>query len=148
MVNSQNYSVFIVHYTKLKNRKSHLSNYFEKCNIESEWITETNYDQFKSAPISEKNILGVPLKILGMDLGVSSRSLVFSRRKARFQGYVLFIRSYISHKNNLLTTGSLPKKKVLPKPQLEVQRMHITSLKRGIEANSKWPQDPWYLLAV
>lgn len=138
MVSNQKYSVFVVHYTKLKNRKSYLSNYFEKCNIESEWITEKNYNEFKSAPISERNILGVPPKILGMDLGVSSRSLVFSRRKARFQGYVLFIRSYISHKNNLLTTGSLPKKKALPKPQLEVQRMHITSLKRGIEANSKW----------
>ena len=138
MIANQNFSVFVVHYTKLKNRKSYLSNYFEKCNIESEWITEKNYNEFKSAPISERNILGVPPKILGMDLGINSRSLVSSRRKARFQGYVLFLRSYFSHKNNLLTTGSLPIKKALPMPQLEVQRMHITSLKRGIEANSKW----------
>ena len=138
MINSQNYSVFIVHYTKLENRKAHLSAYFEKCNVQSEWITEKNYDSFKTAPISEKNIMGISPKMLGMDLGINSRSLTFSRRKARFQGYVLFLRSFISHKNNLLTTGSLPIKKSLPVPQLEVQRMHMTALKRGIETNSKW----------
>jgi GR25 family glycosyltransferase involved in LPS biosynthesis len=38
----------------------------------------------------------------------------------------------------MYTTGSLPIKKSLPKPQLEVQRMHITALKRGIDTNSKW----------
>jgi len=138
MISSQNYSVFVVHYTKLKNRKVHLSDYFEKYNVQSEWITEKNCDLFESTPIGEKKIMGVSPKILGMDLGVNSRSLVFSRRKARFQGYVLFLRSFISHKNNLLTTGSLPIKKSLPDPQLEVQRMHMTALKRGIATNSKW----------
>jgi hypothetical protein len=138
MIHSQNYSVFVVHYTKLKERKAHLSNYFEKCHIQSEWITEENYNPFKRTPISEKKIMGVSPKILGMDLGVNSRSLVFSRRKAKFQGFVLFVRSYISHRNNLLTTGSLPIKRALPEPQLEVQRMHITAIKRGIETNSKW----------
>ena len=82
--------------------------------------------------------MGVSPKVLGMDLGVNSRSLVFSRKKAKLQGYVLFLRSLISYKNNLLTTGSLPIKKALPEPQLEVQRMHLTALKRGIETNSKW----------
>jgi hypothetical protein len=138
MINSQNYSVYVVHYTKLKNRKTHLYNYFEKYNVQSEWITEKNYDLFRSTPISEKDILGVSPKMLGMDLGVNSRSLVVSRQKAKFQGYILFLRSFISHKNNLLTTGSLPIKKSLPKPQLEVQRMHMTALKRGIQTNSKW----------
>ena len=138
MVHSQNYSVFVVHYTQLKNRKLHLSNYFEKYNVQSDWITEKNYDLFNSTPFSEKNIMGVSPKMLGMDLGINSRSLAFSRRKARFQGYILFLRSFISHKNNLLTTGSLPIKKSLPEPQLEVQRMHMTALKRGIDTNSKW----------
>lgn len=137
MINSQNCSVFVVHYTKLKNRKAHLSDYLEKCNVQAKWITEKNYDQFKSTPISEKNIMGVSPKILGMDLGVNSRSLVFSRRKARIQGYILFIRSFMSL-NNLYTTGSLPIRKSLPEPQLQVQRMHITALKQGIDTNSKW----------
>jgi hypothetical protein len=138
MIDRQNYSVFVVHYTELKNRKAHLSYYFEKWNVQAAWITEKNYDQFKSSPTSRINILGVSPKMLGMDLGVNSRSLVVSRQKAKFQGYFLFLRSYISHKNNLLTTGSLPIKKSLPKPQLEVQRMHMTALKRGIETNSRW----------
>lgn len=130
MMNSQNYSVFIVHYTKLENRKAHLSAYFEKCEVQSEWITEKNYNSFKTAPISEKNIMGISLKMLGMDLGINSRSLTFSRSKARFQGYVLFLRSFISHKNNLLTTGSLPIRKSLPQPQLEVQTNALNGFKK------------------
>jgi hypothetical protein len=130
-------SIFIIHYTKLIDRKAFLDKVIIKNNILVEWITEKNYDLFKSTFISEKNIIGVSPKILGMDLGVTSRSLVFSRRKARLQGYILFLRSFIS-KNNMYTTGSLPMKKSLPKPQLEVQRMHITALKRGIDTNSKW----------
>ena len=40
MIDRQNYSVFVVHYTELKNRKAHLSHYFEKWNVQAEWITE------------------------------------------------------------------------------------------------------------
>ena len=137
MKNIQNYTVFVVHYTKLNKRKRYLATFFEKNSIHVEWITEKNFNSYKTSPINDSKVFGVWLKILGMDLGVNSRSLVFSRRKARLQGYILFLRSFIS-KNNLYTTGSLPMKKSLPKPQLEVQRMHITALKWGIDTNSKW----------
>jgi len=138
MSSINNVSIFIVHYTKLIDRKAFLDKVIIKNNISVEWITEENYDEFKSAHISKKDIMGVSPKILGMDLGVNSRSLVVSRRKSRYQGYILFLRSFISQKNNLLSTGSLPPKKALPKPQLEVQKMHMTALKRGIATNSKW----------
>jgi hypothetical protein len=138
MSSVNNVSIFIVHYTKLIDRKAFLNKVIIKNNISVEWITEENYDEFKSADIRKKDIMGVSPKILGMDLGVNSRSLVVSRRKARYQGYILFLRSFISQKNNLLSTGSLPPKKALPKPQLEVQKMHITALKRGINTKSKW----------
>jgi hypothetical protein len=138
MADMKNISIFIVHYSKLIDRKSYLDKIIIANKISVEWITEKDFDSIKSSPISDKNIMGVTPKILGMDLGVNSRSLAFSRKKAKFQGYVLFLRSFISHKNNLLTTGSLPIKKSLPQPQLEVQRMHLTALKRGINKNSKW----------
>ena len=131
-------SIFIVHYSKLIDRKSYLDKIIIANKISVEWITEKDLDSIKSSPISDIKILGVTPKILGMDLGVNSRSLAFSRKKAKVQGYVLFLRSFISHKNNLLTTGSLPIRKSLPQPQLEVQRMHLTALKRGINKNSKW----------
>jgi len=138
MSSIKNISIYFIHYSKLIDRKSYLDKIIINNNISAEWITEKDYYPFKSSPTNEKNIMGISLKKLGMDLGVNSRSLVFSRSKARFQGYVLLLRSFISHKNNLLSTGSLPAKKSLPEPQLEVQRMHMTALKRGIETNSKW----------
>jgi hypothetical protein len=138
VISIKNTSIFIIHYTKLIDRKAFLDEVIIKNEISVEWITEKDFDSIKSSPRNDNNIMGVSLKILGMDLGVNSRSLAFSRKKAKFQGYVLFLRSHISHRNNLLTTGSLPIKRALPEPQLEVQRMHITAIKRGIETNSKW----------
>jgi len=138
MSNIKNISIYFIHYSKLIDRKNYLDKIIINNDISVEWVTEKDCYQFKSTPINEKKVVGISPKTLGMDLGVNSRSLVFSRRKARFQGYVLFLRSFISHKNNLLTTGSLPIKKSLPKPQLEVQRMHMTALKRGIDTKSKW----------
>jgi hypothetical protein len=131
-------SIFIVHYSKLLDRKTFLDKTINENKITVEWVTENNFNSVKKSVINSKKVLGISEKKLGMDLGINSRSLVSTRRKARIQGYVLFLRSFISHKNNLLTTGSLPTKKSLPEPQLEVQEMHMTALKRGIDTKSKW----------
>ena len=48
MKNIQNYTVFVVHYTKLNKRKRYLATFFEKNSIHVEWITE------KIRPFKEK----------------------------------------------------------------------------------------------
>ena len=106
--------------------------------LKVEWVTESNFDLVKRPLINSKRILGISEKKLGMDLGISSRSLVFTRRKARLQGYILFFRSFVGGKNNTYTTGSLPPKTPLPESWQEVQLMHITALKKGIISKSKW----------
>jgi hypothetical protein len=131
-------SIYVVHYSKLIDRKCFLDEIFEKSEITVGWVTENNFSYIKRPLVKSKKVLGISEKKLGMDLGINSRSLVFTRKKARLQGYILFIRSYFSKKNNILTTGSLPPKVPLPNSWQEVQCMHITALRKGLATNNKW----------
>lgn len=131
-------NIFVVHYSKLKERKNNLMRSFQDTDISLTWITESDFKIFKKSDSSVKKIFGLSDKVLGMDLGVNSRSLIYSRRKARWQGYVLFLRSFISSRPNTLTTGSLPERKTLPNSWLELQDMHLTALFMGLAASSKW----------
>ncbi len=131
-------SIFVVHYSKLIERKANLTREFLGSEISARWVTEKDFKSFKKSDSSVQQVFGSSSKIVGMDLGVNSRSLVFSRRKARWQGYVLFLRSFISKQPNTLTTGSLPERKTLPNAWLELQDMHLTALSMGIASSSKW----------
>ena len=138
MINQGNLSIFVVHYSKLKDRREFLNRSLLNNGIDVRWITEKDAESFSESSFGTSKIFGVSNKFIGMDLGVNSRSLVFSRRRARLQGYILFLRSYISKQPNTLTTGSLPAGKSLPREQIEVQHMHLTALKAGVENNSNW----------
>lgn len=138
MGNSSDLSIYIVHYSKLLDRKTFLDKMINENNITVEWVTENNFNSVKKSVINSKKVLGISEKKLGMDLGINSRSLVFTRRKARIQGHILFFRSFIGKRNNLYTTGSLPPKITMPISCLEVQYMHITALKKGIKSKCKW----------
>lgn len=139
MNHEPNLSIFVVHYSKLKTRKLYLENFFLENKITVNWITEKKLESIKRPLISEsKGIFGVSEKKIGMDLGINSRSLVFSRRKARLQGYLLYLRSYIARKGNSYTTGSLPPKIPLTRAWQELQIMHFSALRAGIKLKSKW----------
>lgn len=134
-----NVSIFVVHYTKLSKRKLYLEKFFSEKEIIAKWVTEKKLEYVNRPLISESNtIFGISEKKIGMDLGVNSRSLVFSRRKARLQGYFLYLRSCVSKKENLYTTGSLPPKSPLSRAWQEVQLMHISALRQGIETRREW----------
>ena len=138
MLSNSNLSIFIVHYSKLLDRKAYLNRIIQENKLQVEWITENDFTYIKKHLISSRKILGISEKKLGLDLGINSRSLVYSRRKARLQGYLLFFRSFIGKKNNSYTTGSLPPRVALPTSWQEVQHMHLAALRRGIASNSRW----------
>lgn len=131
------FDVFVVHYSKLTERRSFLSNSLNNLGIEPMWVTEQNYLDYKEEILVAGKILGVNEKLVGMDLGINSRSLTRSRRRSRIEGAFLFVRSYFSGENNY-STGSLPVKKKLGNAWLELQRMHLTALSQGVERESEW----------
>ena len=61
------FSLFIVHYSKLTERKTHLVKILGESKASAEWITEKNFKFFPSAKIEQTKILGVSKKLLGMD---------------------------------------------------------------------------------
>lgn len=137
MTYKKNFDIFVVHYSKLIERKNKLNNYFKAKGLTVTWVTESDFVNFPTSSDSTKNKLNLATRLLGMDLGINSRTLVFSRKRARFQGYILFIRSFFS-KNKKLITGSLPSDSVLDTKWLELQRMHITALELGSHSNFDW----------
>lgn len=130
-------SVYIIHYTKLKERKNYLVSALAEQRFNTCWVTEKNYIDYKKETPIDGKILGVNEKLVGMDLGINSRSLTRSRKMARLEGYLLFFRSYLS-RSNTYSTGSLPSRKVLGNAWLELQRMHLTALQHGAQSGSKW----------
>jgi hypothetical protein len=135
---AKNFSIYVIHYSKLVDRKKYLKVILEDHGFVPEWITENDTEFFREADLISKKVLGVSSKLLGMDLGINSRSLVFTRRRARIQGWILLVRSFLTLKKNTFSTGSLPKKIDLPSYQLEIQRMHLTALSHGVKSGSNW----------
>jgi hypothetical protein len=138
MIEPKSLSVFVIHCTKFHDRREFLESELKKSGLDTIWITEKNFSSANSASLYSNKVLGVGAKKLGMDLGVTSRSLTFSRRKAKLQGYLLLWRSYFGPKQNNYTTGSLPPRKELPLPAQEAHQMHITALRKGIDSKSNW----------
>jgi hypothetical protein len=129
--------VFVIHYSKLLDRKDYLETALEHQGREAIWVTEKVFQDFESKAYSSKKIVGVNERLVGMDLGINSRSRTRSRRRSRLEGKVLFLRSYLS-KNNTFTTGSLPNRSELSNAWIELQKMHLTALKIGTLAEKNW----------
>lgn len=129
--------VYVTHYSLLHDRKSFLWNELDKSQIKSTWITEKSIESFNEINYKKGKILGVSEKLAGMDLGINSRSLIKSRRLAKFEGYLLFVRSFFS-KSNSYSTGSLPSVIRLKESQIELQKMHLTAISKGVKDRANW----------
>jgi len=139
-MSSKKTSAFVIHYTPLIDRKTYLERHLLS-NFELIWVTEKEINLNKYKYTLESNVFGVSRKLIGLDQGINSRSLVESRRKARIQGYIYFLLSFIkpiSIKYPNLTTGSLNKVLKLERSALEVQAMHFHALELGVESGDSW----------
>lgn len=134
-------SIFIavVHCTEFTERRSYLENRFREISLIPDfWSTEKEVNLQSWASTEKNAVLGRSFASAGFDLGISARSLEFSRRRAYLQGVLLFLRFLISGKDSLIM-GSLPSRDMkLRVKDLEVQRMHLNAIKRGIESSKDW----------
>ena len=126
---------FVIHYSKLYKRKELISRNLEFTT--PIWVTEKDFFEFKESDLNSKNVLGLSSHKLGIGLGINSRSLVYSRRRSYFQAKILSLRSKVEKKPNYVL-GSLPTQKKLMKQWLEVQRMHLTALEKGVGSSDEW----------
>lgn len=132
--------VFVIHYSPLFERKNYLTKNMVK-DFDLKFVTEKDVSLRKYKYSKSDRVFGISRKKIGMDQGINSRSLVFSRRKARIQGYLYYFISFIGPINRKypnLTTGSLNEVKRLENNALEVQAMHFRALELGISEDNEW----------
>ena len=129
----------IVHCSKFKDRREYLENLFSETKVKPDfWSLESGVKPFTWINSEKNRVLGRRFCGAGLDLGISARSLEFSRRRARLQGFILLIRFLITGKESLIM-GSLPSPSTrLRTRDLEVQRMHLNALKCGLESKKEW----------
>lgn len=137
MQQPKKYNIYIVHYSKLSDRKARLSKYIEKNSLSVNWVTESDFINFSNQKFDPIKRLKFSNRLFGMDLGINSRSTSVTRRRARFQGLILLIRSYLSSNKNLIL-GSMPDSKPLRSQWIELQKMHVTALLNGSQSEFDW----------
>lgn len=101
-----NLSLQVVHFSKLVSRKSNLEKLIPKV-LNANWVTEGVATNSDFSFTSTKEPFGVSKRLIGMDLGVNSRSLSRSRRKAQFEGWGLLLASYFDRRQESLVAGNL-----------------------------------------
>lgn len=129
----------IVHCTRYLDRRRYLDEKFSILGIDSvNWCTEKNLNLLESGIRYTKEVFGLSMPIVGLDIGINARTLVKSRRLSHIEGLLLFFRFIISRKEQLIM-GSLPlDKETLRIIDLEVQQMHLLALSQGVASGRKW----------
>jgi hypothetical protein len=69
MLNSSLVSIYLVHYSKLEDRREFLAGSLLSNGIEVTWITEKDSEDFSESSSGSSKIFGVSSKVIGMDLG-------------------------------------------------------------------------------
>ena len=128
--------VYVIHFTPLENRKIKLEQALSSI-TDVEWITEAMLNETKVTFSSEKKVLGIAPRLIGMDLGINSRSLTRSRRKAKLEGFKLLLASYIHPRGEELVASAIQVREKLPTGVLDNLKQHLVALDRA--SKSKKP---------
>ena len=128
--------VYVIHFTPLENRKIKLEQALSSI-TDVEWITEAMLNETKVTFSSEKKVLGIVPRLIGMDLGINSRSLTRSRRKAKLEGYKLLFASWIHPRGEELVASAIQVREKLPTGVLDNLKQHLVALDRA--SKSKKP---------
>jgi hypothetical protein len=133
---TQGFACYIIHFTPLENRRRYLEKTLK--NLEKVWVVEKDIQLQEFKWIKSKKVFGVRSHLIAADLGINTRSLSRSRRKARFESYFFRFAHLIGPRFSHITYGSLPKIRPLPSAILEVNLMHIKSLRKFLESECAW----------
>lgn len=132
-------AVSIVHCTRFTDRKKYLDKQLLALGETTvNWCTERDLDSEDFVFKYSKGAFGLPISVIGFDLGVNARTLVKSRRTAYWEGIFLFLRFLLTRKKHLIL-GSVPSRnETLRNIDFEVQKMHLLALHHGVSTGSNW----------
>ena len=122
--------IYIIHYTKLCNRREFLE--LKVPNLSSvNWITEELAEIPSTRFSDDRKVFGLSPRLIGMDLGINSRSLTRSRKKARFEGYQLLLASYVHGRREDLVAAQIQNRARLKPGILDNLKQHLHAIHKG-----------------
>ena len=133
---TQGFACYIIHFSPLESRRKYLEDSLK--DLEKVWVTEKDVELQGIEWIKSKTVFGVRSHLIAADLGINTRSLSRSRRKARFESHIFRFAHLIGPRYSHITYGSLPNVRSLPSAILEVNLMHIKALKKFSESGCEW----------
>jgi hypothetical protein len=136
-VKTNKIALFIVHYSKLRERRVQLEKSLLNCEIPVHWITEEDLSLPAFRFIHDYNAFDINPRLIALDRSNNSRSLVKPRIVARLEGYLLFVRSYLFPGGITYLTDN-PKPKVEDSRLLELSQMHLECLKLARDLDLDW----------
>lgn len=137
MLTNKSIAIYVVHYSRLKERKVSLEKNLSIFSGKVFWVTEKDINLNYSLFSSKLNAFGVNFRLSSMDRSNNSRSIIKSRRVARIEGLLLFFASHIFPRGiGYLTDNSKPVRE--KQSILELTFMHIACLRQASGADNDW----------
>ena len=134
--NSKSISVFLIHYSKLKDRKSYLEE-SPVMRFDPIWITEERIQGIELK--SNSNIISARRSLLlGFVFMVNIRSKTISRRNSIFIELLRFAKYLFLFQYEKYMSIAFPFKTPLGSRWQEVIQMHLTAIKEGLKRDSDW----------
>lgn len=129
--------IYVVHYSKLRERRRTLERTLSYLSKQIVWITEQDIDFNYSKLNGDLNAYGVNFRLSSMDRSNNSRSIVKPRRTARLEGILLLISSlFLPRGIQYLTDNPSPKQQ--EQSILELSFMHFECLNQAKVRNQEW----------
>ena len=122
--------IYVIHYTKLIERRTLLERnlpYVKSVN----WITEDFSEKIPLKFSDSRKVFGISPRLIGMDLGINSRSLTRSRRRAKYEGYQLLFASYLHRRGEELVASQIQNRSRLQDSILDNLKQHMYAIKVG-----------------
>ena len=129
------FSTQVIHYTPLRDRYIYLSKISE---LHLNFVTEKSIQNENQIFVHSKKVFGIRPTRYGFNLGINSRAIKTTRRRATLEGFRLLFISFITPMKRHILYGSIPEFIRLPNNQLELIKMHVKALKSGCESNLPW----------
>ena len=133
---NQSFGCYVIHYSPLHARRSFLEKALR--GVQSSWVTEADVIMDRFPWKNSNRVFGVSRRIIASDLGINSRSLSRSRRRATYESYIYRFASLFGKRFKKITYGSLPNDARLPQNILELNVMHLHSVLLFIQEKKEW----------
>lgn len=137
--NEMHLKSYVIHYSKLTNRKKYLLEILNKWNLKPQWVTEKDFFQYPEHISAEHYTLGISDERLAKENWIIFHSQRHPRIISKVAAFLYEISDSLRLTNYPLSKPwTVPPRKKLEQAWLEVQRMHLTALELGTKSKAKW----------